>query len=205
MRSRTLRRLSVSLVAVVCFASAIIRPVTAPATDHELDGYASWYAGKFQGRVTASGEVFDTNEMTAAHRTLPFDTVVEVTHLESSRAVEVRINDRGPFVEGRVIDLSRAAADALGMTGEGIAQVRLRVLFLPDPPTHLVQVASFASSRNARQLRDQLRSHGLTAEIERTGAVYRVVVPGLADDEIEPVIRKLRELGHPEVLVRVES
>ncbi len=205
MRGRSLRRLSELLLTVVCLAAAIAWPVAAPANDHQLNGYASWYAGKFQGRMTASGEVFDTNEMTAAHRSLPFGTVVEVTHLDSSRTVEVRINDRGPFVEGRVIDLSRAAADELGMTGEGIARVRLRVLFLPDPPTHRIQVASFASSVSARRLRDRLRSHKLAAEIEQTATVYRVVIPGLAEDEIEPVIRKLRDLGHRDVLVRVES
>ena len=67
------------------------------------EGLASWYGGKFQGRKTASGERFDTNKLTAAHRTLPFDTVVKVTNLENNRSVEVRINDRGPFVEGRII------------------------------------------------------------------------------------------------------
>ncbi len=205
MSGRTPRHSNELLVLVLWLAAAVIRPATVPADDHELDGYASWYAGKFQGRLTASGEVFDTNEMTAAHRTLPFGTVVEVTHLRSGRTVEVRINDRGPFVNGRVIDLSRAAADELGMTGEGIAQVRLRLLFVPDPPTHRIQVASFASAGNARRLRDRLRSHELASEIEQTGTAYRVVIPGLSDDEIEPLIRRLRELGHPDVLVRVES
>ncbi len=192
---------------VLMFLLCLFAAGTSPAFDaagHELDGYASWYAGKFQGRVTASGEVFDTNEMTAAHRTLPFGTVVEVTHLASGRTVEVRINDRGPFIEGRVIDLSRAAADELGMTGEGIAAVRLQLVLLPDPPTHRIQIASFASSDNARRLRNGLRSQGFDARIEEAPAVYRVIIPGLAEDEIEPVLERLRELGHPHLLVRVE-
>jgi rare lipoprotein A len=92
------------------------------------EGLASWYAGKFQGRKTASGETFDTAEMTAAHKTLPFGTRVKVTNLENGRDVIVRINDRGPFVEGRIIDLSRAAADALAMTGTGVARVRVEVV-----------------------------------------------------------------------------
>ncbi|TVR05053.1 MAG: septal ring lytic transglycosylase RlpA family protein, partial [Spirochaetaceae bacterium] len=89
--------------------AAILTPVLAFAqTEHELDGLASWYGGKFQGRLTANGEVFDTNQLTAAHRTLPFGTIVRVINPVSEQQVVVRINDRGPFVEGRVIDLSRA-------------------------------------------------------------------------------------------------
>ena len=89
------------------------------------EGLASWYGGKFQGRRTASGEIFDTRQLTAAHRSLPFGTRVLVTNLENGRSVEVRINDRGPFVAGRVVDLSRAAATALGIIGPGLARVRV--------------------------------------------------------------------------------
>jgi rare lipoprotein A len=88
-------------------------------------GEASWYGPGFQGRNTASGEVFDTNEMTAAHRTLPFGTIVRVYSSSTARCAFVRINDRGPFIDGRVIDLSRAAADAIGM--ESVAPVQLEV------------------------------------------------------------------------------
>lgn len=89
------------------------------------EGFASWYGGKFHGRLTANGETFDTYKFTAAHRTLPFNTVVRVTNLKNSKTVEVRINDRGPFVRGRIIDLSKAAAEAIDMTGDGVARVRL--------------------------------------------------------------------------------
>ncbi len=92
------------------------------------EGLASWYAGKFQGRRTASGEIFDTKLMTAAHKTLPFGTLVRVRNLDNGREVVVRINDRGPFVDGRVIDLSRAAAEAIGLIGPGTGQVRLEVV-----------------------------------------------------------------------------
>ncbi len=88
-------------------------------------GFASWYGGKFQGRQTANGERFDTKKLTAAHKTLPFGTFVRVTNLENNLSVEVRINDRGPFIEGRIIDLSRAAADVIGMAGKGIALVKV--------------------------------------------------------------------------------
>src|SRR3972149_11832872 len=88
------------------------------------EGMASWYGGKFQGRKTASGEIFDTNKFTAAHKTLPFGTMVKVTNLDNQKTTIVRINDRGPFVAGRIIDLSKAAAEELDMMKTGLAGVR---------------------------------------------------------------------------------
>ena len=93
-----------------------------------LSGPASWYGGKFHGRRTANGERFDMNEMTAAHRSLPFGTRVRVTNERNGRSVVVRINDRGPFVGNRIIDLSRGAAAAVGMVNTGVAPVRIDVL-----------------------------------------------------------------------------
>lgn len=94
-------------------------------------GLASWYGREHHGRRTASGEPFDMEAFTAAHRSLPFGTWVRVTHLATGRAVTVRINDRGPWVGGRVIDLSRRAAHALGILADGVARVRLEVMRLP--------------------------------------------------------------------------
>jgi rare lipoprotein A len=91
-------------------------------------GNASWYGKRHQGKQTASGERYDGYAMTAAHRTLPFGTRLSVTNLENNRSVVVRVNDRGPYVDGRVIDLSLAAARALGITEEGVARVRLQPL-----------------------------------------------------------------------------
>lgn len=93
-------------------------------------GLASFYDDKFQGRVTASGELFDQNLLTAAHRTLPFGTMVRVTNLENKKTTEVRINDRGPFVNNRVIDLSSATAKALGFYAKGTAKVKIEVITL---------------------------------------------------------------------------
>lgn len=92
------------------------------------EGVASWYGPGFGGNRTANGEVFDTSKLTAAHQTLPFGTLVRVTNLENGLAVVVRINDRGPFVGGRIIDLSRAAAERIDMVGGGTAPVRLELL-----------------------------------------------------------------------------
>ncbi len=93
-------------------------------------GRASWYGGAgdgFHGRKTASGDIFDSNALTAAHPFLPFGTIVFVTHLNSGKEVVVRINDRGPFIEGRIIDLSKAAAKAIGMHYEGVAEVKVQI------------------------------------------------------------------------------
>jgi peptidoglycan lytic transglycosylase len=89
------------------------------------EGIASWYGRSFDGRATASGEIFDSGAMTAAHRELPFGTLVRVINVQTGAEVVVRINDRGPHVRGRIIDVSRAAADSLGMVRAGTAKVRL--------------------------------------------------------------------------------
>jgi rare lipoprotein A len=93
-------------------------------------GLASWYGNQEQGRLTASGQRFDSRKLTAAHRTLPLDTKVKVTNLENGKSVEVKVNDRGPYIPGRVLDLSTEAAKLLGMEKEGLALVRIEVL--PD-------------------------------------------------------------------------
>lgn len=99
----------------------------------EAEGKASYYADKFAGKTTASGERFDPDEMTAAHPRLPFDTVVRVTRLDGGeQSVVVRINDRGPFVDDRIIDVSEAAAKELEMIQEGVVEVRVEVLERPD-------------------------------------------------------------------------
>lgn len=102
------------------------------AAGYEETGKASWYGPWHHGRLTASGEVYDMNRMTAAHRTLPLGTRVIVENLDNGRTAEVRINDRGPFVGQRILDLSYAAATALGAIRPGVVPVRLRVVELPD-------------------------------------------------------------------------
>jgi rare lipoprotein A len=94
-------------------------------------GEASYYGAEFHGRKTANGEVFDMYKKSAAHKTLPFNTILEVTNLDNQKSVIVRINDRGPFVKGRILDLSYAAAREINMIGSGVARVRIRIL-TPD-------------------------------------------------------------------------
>jgi len=95
------------------------------------EGIASWYGDNFHEGPTASGETYDMYTLTAAHRELPFDTIVEVTRLDNNDSVVVRINNRGPYIEGRIIDLSKKAADELGMKGQGLAKVRIEVIEAP--------------------------------------------------------------------------
>jgi rare lipoprotein A len=144
-------------------------------------GTASWYGPGFHGSRTSSGEVYDQYDLTAAHPTLPLGTRVVVTNLENNRAVEVRINDRGPFVKGRSIDLSYAAARTLGMIGPGTSPVRIEVLGggaeLPRA-AYTVQVGSFSDRENARRLESSLakRFDGVyVATLEgKVGRYYRV-------------------------------
>jgi len=113
--------------------SARVPSPVKPAVIGETEtGIASWYGAPYNGRRSANGEVYDMEKLTAAHRTFPFDTWVEVTNLENQKCVAVRITDRGPFVKDRIIDLSLAAAREIDMVGAGIVRVRLKVI--PKPP-----------------------------------------------------------------------
>ena len=125
--------LGLALAAVWLAACATTRPAPpAPGDVVELHGMASWYGDEFAGRPTANGEVFDPKQFTAAHRTLPFGTVVEITYVKTARTTQVRVNDRGPFVGNRIIDLSYAAAASIGMIEDGIGEVELAVLSIGD-------------------------------------------------------------------------
>ena len=123
----------------------------------EIYGVASWYGDPFHGRRTSSGEVYDMDGMTAAHRTLPFHTVVRVHNLDNGKKVRVRLNDRGPFVKGRIIDLSRAAAQEIDMVRPGTARVRLEILRIEATSENLaVQVGSFISKIPGSQAQEKI-------------------------------------------------
>jgi rare lipoprotein A len=145
-------------------------------------GTASWYGVPFNGRRAANGEIFDMNTLVAAHRTLPFGTILRVTNLTNGREVEVRVIDRGPFVGDRILDLARAAAVSLDMIGTGTAPVRIEMLSGPSPAggEFTVQIGAFADRANAEQLRDRLLTHYQPIFIQDydapTGHFYRVRV-----------------------------
>ncbi len=156
-------------------------------------GLASWYGPKFHGRKTSSGEVFDMNEVSAAHKTLPLSTWVKVTHLETDHSITVRINDRGPFKEGRIIDLSREAAVALGVVEDGLAPVEVRTIRGPsaaprEPEHSFLQLGAFALRNNAEAFVQKLRRQGLvrlSVHTREGDAPLHRVLQGPFDDHTE--------------------
>jgi rare lipoprotein A len=123
------------------------------------EGNASWYGVPFHGRRASNGEIYDMHKLTAAHRTLPFETVVRVTNLSNGKSTVVRITDRGPFVDNRIIDLSMAAAREIDSIGAGVVPVRLEILSASIDPTagfFTVQVGAFRDRSNAERLRERL-------------------------------------------------
>jgi rare lipoprotein A len=155
---------AILLIFSLTWGCALLRREPVPPRIKRVEvGWASWYGKKFHGRRTASGEVYDMYQLTAAHKTLPLGTSVIVTHMNNGKSVEVIVNDRGPFVQGRIIDLSYAAAQALAMVEEGVAEVKVEVLDAkptstpsPDGP-FTIQVGSFISRSNAIRLMEKLQ------------------------------------------------
>ena len=153
------------------------------------EGVASWYGIPFNGHRTSDGEIYDMHKFTAAHRTLPFGAIVRVTNLRNGRHTEVRINDRGPFVANRVIDLSLSAARAIDMVGTGTAPVRLEVIAGPNPQVGFfgVQVGAFQVQANAERLRADLATRYTPVSIATynspNGRFYRVRVGRLSSED----------------------
>jgi rare lipoprotein A len=144
-------------------------------------GLASWYGHPYHGRPAADGEIYDMESLTAAHRTLPFGSWVRVVNLTNGKTVDVRIIDRGPFVDGRIIDLSHAAAAAIGLIGPGVARVRLDILSVPAAGAGWfgVQAGAFVDRDRAERLRGTLeRSYGPGRLVFRPGSpsLWRVLV-----------------------------
>lgn len=203
-----------------CLAAFSTAPLNAQATGFVQEafkpetGIASWYGDKFHGRKTANGEIYDMLAMTAAHKTLPFGTLVLVTNLVDGRRVVVRINDRGPFIEGRIIDLSKAAAVLIGLDLSGLAHVKIqpapagtavgpypdpqladaeaRSAYVPaiiEPPATAalvvrIQVGSYRDLMNAGIAVENLASLGLKAVVEKAGVYHRVAVYVLPADRV---------------------
>jgi rare lipoprotein A len=172
------------------------------------EGVASWYGVPFNGRRTSNGEIYDMHTFTAAHRTLPFNCVVRVTNLNNGKQTEVRINDRGPFVANRVIDLSLAAAQAIEMWGPGTANVRLEILSGPNPRTGFfgVQVGAFKVQENAERFRAEMDAAYPPATIGTydgaDGTYYRVRVGKLpTEDAAQKLADRLRSEGRKAALV----
>ena len=209
------------LLLAACARTVTVSPPSPPTVGAEETGLASWYGHPYHGRRTASGEVYDMNELTAAHRSLPLGTRVMVTNLDTGQVVEVRINDRGPLIQDRILDLSYAAARVVGGDRVGVIPVRLQVLAPGNAsafatraspsgagPTaeFAVQVGAFASRARAESLRDTLDREGDPATISETDvggdAFFRVRVGPYPDREAaRAAAQRLAARGHRAVVV----
>jgi len=189
---------------------ALPSPVPTQDTDvvFRETGVASWYGRDFQGRTTAIGEIFDQNGISAAHRTLPLGTVLSVTNLDNFKSIKVRINDRGPFVKGRVLELSYGAAKELGFALQGTARVKIESLEpVKDPAVYTVQAAAFAEEENAKTLKARLQRKYETVYIisheSNVGKFFRVRVGAYSSEEkAERIAGKLSLDGLEPVVVR---
>lgn len=194
--------------------------VLATADGYLERGVASWYGPTFHGESTSSGEKYDMYAMTAAHTMLPLPTYARVTNLKNGRSVVVRINDRGPFVANRLIDLSYSAAAKLDMLKEGTTLVEVKALTVqePDeltrsaqtpPPALYVQAGAFADQRNAQRVLDRLHSGGLSSAfilaptsgeaLDGKPALYRVRLGPISTvPEFDQLAARLKALGYPD-------
>ena len=177
-------------------------------------GIASWYTADRPGALTANGEVFDNNALTAAHKSLVFGSIVSVTNTENGNSIEVRINDRGPYVENRIIDLTPEGARQLGFYEEGIAPVTVEVLSTPEVPEseyvdgkdtgwYTLQIGTYTNMDNAYAVYSNLRAAGLkpTAEI-LDGKMLRLSVTPVQASRLDDTLATLGPMGITEPLVR---
>ena len=221
---RTAARLLLGLSVCLAVACASSRPAPAPPSPADSsgpasfagwseEGLASWYGGDdgFEGKPTASGEIYDSSLMTAAHRELPLGTVVEVRSLQSGKSVRVRINDRGPFIPGRIIDLSRVAAGKLDLIAPGTGRVKVTLLKAgpqapPVSPSGLwsVQIGSFADASNAQRHADRAHSAGQPVSLEPYKGLTRVKVGAYTSrGEARDVLAALEKQGFEGIVVPV--
>jgi rare lipoprotein A len=212
-------RLGVFAIATICamIAACAARPPAplppTPIPTSSLVGVASWYGPGFNGHRTSSGEVYNQEDLTAASTLFPLGTRIMVTNLSNGRAVEVAINDHGPYAKGRMIDLSYRAARVLGMIGPGTARVRMDVLSTPvngatlvGREAYFVQVGSFSYAANAERLRARLSAYYPDVRIDPVEAganrYYRVRMGAFASQrEAEERARSASQFGLPIVVV----
>lgn len=180
--ARLLLLAGVATLVVACAGPRAATRPTPAVIGAEERGLASWYGHPYHGRRTSSGEVYDMHAMTAAHRTLPFSTWLHVENLSTGQVARVRVNDRGPFVDGRILDVSHAAALALGVVGPGVVPARLRVIAPPAGATasraFAIQVGAFTDEAGALALQRTLSDAGFENRVVRADdagrALYRV-------------------------------
>ncbi|WP_455376481.1 septal ring lytic transglycosylase RlpA family protein [Kaarinaea lacus] len=202
--------------------------ITMDTQNFAENGIASWYGTKFHGNLTSSGEPYDMYKMTAAHKSLPLPSYVSVTNLENDKQVIVKVNDRGPFVDGRIIDLSYAAAQKLGVVRNGTAEVSIKVIAAPTingittngdknltgtnshPRKYFVQLGAFSELDNAEKFRDQLTLQSIEPTVIKTlsdtnGELHKVQVgPLVSINDLQLMESRLIDLGYTQTYIITE-
>lgn len=215
LRARTILLLAALLLAAGCSKKRRAPQAPLMVTPGWTEtGIASWYGHPYHGRRAANGEIYDMEQLTAAHRTLPFDTLVRVSNLTNGKTVDVRITDRGPFVKNRIIDLSRAAAREIAMLGPGTVQVRLLVTgsqqrVPADAGDFAVQVGAFSEKPRAERLKRNLERRYSPVEIlAREGQLtqWRVLVGRKkSEGEAASLAEELRNQTGDAFVVRLDT
>lgn len=212
---RLLAAVFLSLLQAACALPPARVSVPAPGTGRATQtGIASWYGPGFHGKPTASGVIYDQHELTAAHQTLPLGTRVMVTNLQNSASMELTINDRGPFAKGRILDLSYAAAQALGAVGPGTIPVRIevidggpyRVQTIRDSLDYTLQLGAFSQLENAHQLRDRIAQNYagvIIRPLQTSDTTYFRVQLGTFSNRAaaEEQARQVSQAGFPVIIV----
>jgi rare lipoprotein A len=221
MVSRFERRLFEAMIAIVTIVGATgcakkpkaAKPPKIGATE---SGIASWYGHPYHGRRAANGEIYDMEKLTAAHRTYPFNTWVRVKNLSNDKTVDVRIQDRGPFINGRIIDLSLAAARQIELVGPGITKVKLTVILPPkdadvakQPELFAIQVGAFRDRDRALALAEQMRPQFGDARVVERAAnppMYRVLAGAYETiEQAEAAATQVRDSGGTALVVRLDE
>ncbi len=202
-RTRSLAALLVILFSVGCASTSALKT---PRRGTTQEGLASWYGAQFNGRATASGEIYDMNRISAAHKQLPFGTVVEVQNKDNGRKLRVPINDRGPFVKGRIIDLSLGAARQLDLFGAGLARVRIRVVQVA-PEGRNLPISYPANGRPPKNSRAKAtrKAAPRTDRNERSGFTIQAGAFKKRSGAADLARRLRRDLGLDKVRIREEG
>ncbi|MDZ7808563.1 MAG: septal ring lytic transglycosylase RlpA family protein [Gracilimonas sp.] len=179
------------------------------------NGISSWYGPNFHGKLTANGEIYDMNGITAAHRTLPFGTILLVENLDNGKTVQVRVNDRGPYAKNRIIDLSKGAAERIEMIGPGTARVRIYLLEgdlensrVTDlkVPTYTVQLGSYKDINQAELQTQQIDGTRIETIEASDNTFYRVYYGTYTDpDEARQQMQRLNNMGYAGFVKQIEN
>ena len=218
------------LVGIFIFLS--INMSLSALTLYKNDVTASYYAEKFHGKRTSNGEIFNMNDLTCAHKSLPFNTILKVTNLSNGKTVQVRVNDRGPFVAGREIDLSKAAAKKLGMINSGTAKVKIQIVKMgkndklsqqtaksatkimekiePKKQVQInsnkmyeIQIGSYSVKDNATKVGQKIKKAGIKNVVLRKSKTnYQVVIKDVPGSKVNETKKTLAKIGFTEILIK---